>query len=455
MPRRGTHIERHGNGWRFRRSAPARFHKALGRTAWIVDLGDVTQAEAERQGAAINLEVIRERAALKAMAPAQLAELEAAGGRTKWRERVKKMLADDRIDGSFFSVAAAMEPDEEQPDEWQAETMVSVLQSRRELEAIAARKDHVDEMERTLAGAGPREPKMFVLVRQYEHDRPDIGAKSRYRTRKCVERFVECVGDIAPAAVTDTHVNTFRDWLEAAGYRPDNVAAHLSKLQSVFTIGKSRRLVTTNPCLGVKALRKEKKRPKKPFVAEHYRTLFAKLPGEPADFAMLFRLLAYHGARSKEFAQLKCSDVMTLRGVPVLRVHGDNGRTKNESSVRDVPVHPECMDVIAYAAKVAAEHGADAWLFQSLSSNPLQGRAHNFQIAAGAFIRKKAGIPDSLLTLHSLRHGWIRIAGDLEMPERVARAITGHGAPDVHGKYGGPPSLQKRAEWIARIDPLA
>jgi hypothetical protein len=42
------------------------------------------------------------------------------------------------------------------------------------------------------------------------------------------------------------------------------------------------------------------------------------------------------------------------------------------------------------------------------------------------------------------------------MPEPVRRAIMGHAeGTDAHAGYGERVSLRKRAEWMARVDPLA
>ena len=71
--------------------------------------------------------------------------------------------------------------------------------------------------------------------------------------------------------------------------------------------------------------------------------------GESEAFIWVVRLLAYHGMRSGEACQLRAADVTTLHAVPVLRVHDLHGRVKNRASVRDIPIHPACMNILRVA----------------------------------------------------------------------------------------------------------
>ena len=73
---------------------------------------------------------------------------------------------------------------------------------------------------------------------------------------------------------------------------------------------------------------------------DQVRAIFEALKGEPAHFAWIVRLLAFHGLRSGEACQLRCDDVTVLHGVPMLRIHDLHGSVKNRASVRDVPFTP-------------------------------------------------------------------------------------------------------------------
>ena len=128
--------------------------------------------------------------------------------------------------------------------------------------------------------------------------------------------------------------------------------------------------------------------------------------------------------RSGEVCQLRGADVTILHGFPVLRIHDLNGRVKNRSSIRDIPIHPACVAIANVAREAQAKHGPDAWLFPSLPAKTL-GRARWFQDYGSRFLRHNVGISDRRYTMHSFRHLWRTLARECEMPESVSRAIMG------------------------------
>ena len=224
-------------------------------------------------------------------------------------------------------------------------------------------------------------------------------------------------------------------------------------------------MVTINPTDGVKARRQARDtlaEDDKNFTADQVRRIFDALGGETPDFQWIVKLLAYHGARSKEICQLRCTDVTTLMGVPVIRIHDRTGGTvKNRQSVRDVPIHPKCKGIVTHAAKIAEKQGGDSWLFPSLTYSK-QGRAHNWQNYANRkFLRVTVGIKDRQPgrrrynhSMHSFRHRFSTLCREI-MPEAVKYALMGHSlGKGEGGKYGAAPSLKLRANWLAKVDPL-
>lgn len=95
--------------------------------------------------------------------------------------------------------------------------------------------------------------------------------------------------------------------------------------------------------------------------------IFDALPGEHPDFRWVTKLIAYHGGRSGEFAQLRKKDVTISFGIRVLRLHDAHGSTK-----------------------------------------------------------KVAKVADRGLSMHSFRHTWTTLAAEMNMPYAIAYAITGH-----------------------------
>ncbi len=235
-----------------------------------------------------------------------------------------------------------------------------------------------------------------------------------------------------------------------------NIGEHLCKMHVLFNLALSEGIVEVNPAHGVRArdfgVKLSAKR--QGFTFEQVRQIFDALIGESDAFVWVVRLLGYHGMRSGEACQLRAADVTVLHGIPVLRVHDWYGRVKNRASIRDIPIHPTCVNILRLARDAEAKYGADAWLFPTLPVKEL-GRGRWFQDYGSRFLRHKVGITDRRYTMHSFRHLWRTLARECEMPESVSRAIMGHtlGAGE-HGAYGGAPSLKLWAEWIAKIDPL-
>ena len=246
----------------------------------------------------------------------------------------------------------------------------------------------------------------------------------------------------------------YRDALEALTWmKPKNVTEHLESLHVIFAVAVSEGQLEQNPFSNIKA--REKARAfssrREGFTQPQVRAIFEALSQECEAFAWVVRLLAYHGMRSGEACQLRCSDVTVLYGVPVLRIHDLHGSVKNRPSLRDIPIHPACMDIRRAAAESGTQEG---WLFPHLPVKK-QGRGRWFQDYGSRFLRQTVGIEDRRFTMHSFRHLWRTLARECEMPESISRSIMGHTlGGGEHGAYGAAPSLKLRAEWIAKIQPL-
>ena len=248
-----------------------------------------------------------------------------------------------------------IEPDPEQPDDWQAKDALFAVNAKRELKRIEADAAIVRKLTTKLTRKGGAS--LLALVDLHEKTAAPRSYKTTEKARLYLRRFIDVVGDMPATDVTREHVLKFRDHLEANGYSGSNVAQHLAKLQALFNPALSEGIVKLNPAHKIKARKAAKlSGGKQGFDAAQMKRIFAALDGETVDFQWIVKLLAFHGAR---ICQLKCGDVAELSGVDVIRIHDQNGSVKNRQSVRDVPLHPKCRAILAHAAK----RGADAWLF--------------------------------------------------------------------------------------------
>jgi integrase len=196
----------------------------------------------------------------------------------------------------------------------------------------------------------------------------------------------------------------------------------------------------------------------KPFSGRQLRTVLEKAAltkfggRRHADVMWILRLLAYHGARANEIAQLRKEDVTTIDGVDVLMIHdaSDGQSVKNDWSVRNVPLHPECKAFMDYAASAKGP-----WVFGSMVDYSEGRRAGWIIRHFPEFRRTVCGITDPKIKLHSIRHRYVDAMRDAGVPEDRRHAIVGHAEAGAHGEYGRGPGLQALALEVAKVDPLA
>ena len=437
---------------------PHDLRELIGKTAWVRYIGDVARPAAEivaHTEDAKNGALIKQ---LRTLSPEDRAQIASIGGIEKFK--LYAAVADNGI--PYLQAVAKLElpsddDADDDPDSSPAQSALIILQAQQSVARVRAEAQKARHVAAKLAG-NTEGAALMSLVDLWNKVKRPRSEKAVEKTQLYVRRFVEIVGDLEPERVTRGDVIKFRDGLEKRGYTSSNITQHLDKLHTLFNVALSEGKVDANPAYKIKARKDGGKLSdgRQGFTTEHIRKMLAKLKGEREDFAWIVRLLVYHGARSGEICQLRCDDVTTLHGVAVLRIHDRHGRVKNKASVRDIPIHPKCKKIIAYAKHVAVKQGADAWLFPDL---PLQkqGRAHWFQnYKSRLFVRETCGIEERCYTMHSLRHTWRTLAREIDMPESVSRSLMGHSlGKDDHAGYGGVPSLKTRAEWMAKIDPLA
>jgi len=411
---RKCYIVPHGNGFKYVRGVPKDIQHLENKRTWVKCLGNVSRAEAETLAHALAHEHGKRILALRGLAksePETLPTIRDGGNVTPTTTRPVC------ADGEPNKCAGAEVPD--------------LRNGRR--------------------------PHLMRLVNLWERRKSPRSQIGLARTKLCVRRFIELVGDVEPQEVTRAHVMAYRDGLESLpGMKSANIAEHLCKIHVLFNLALSEGIVSTNPAYGVKARNIGiKLTPRRQgFTAEQVRGIFEALQTETVTFGWVVRLLAYHGMRSGEACQLRSADVTTLHGISVLRIHDLHGRVKNRASIRDIPIHHACLGIRNVAREAVAQHGPDTWLFPTLPVKKL-GRARWFQDYGSRFLRQTVGITDRRYTMHSFRHLWRTLARECEMPESVSRSIMGHTlGGGEHGAYGSAPSLKLRAQWIEKINPV-
>ena len=452
MPR---YIVPHHGGLKYVRAIPKDVQQLEGRKVWTAYLGKISGVDAKTRALELAAEHDKRAKVLRNLPETDKRLLRSKGGLARCEH--------DAAHADYLAAVLWPYTDGKlQTDEAKRKTDTARRTVASLLEAHAPTHNVVAKIN---GKPGVTPPRLFDLVTLHEKVNR-LTPKTAERERTYVARFVESAGDLSPQDVTREHVIAFRDALEKQDLTTGNIKQHLAKLHTLFNVALSEGIVSLNPAYKIKArpqTRDTLADDDKDFTPDHVRQIFAALPGEAADFQWIVRLLAYHGARSKEICQLRCADVTMRQGVSVIRIHDKSGgRVKNKQSVRDIPIHPKCKGIMAYARKVASEHGDGSWLFRSLKDSKA-GREHGFQnYANDNFLRKKVGIKDRQpgrrqhdQTIHSFRHTFSTLCREVGMPDSVKYALKGHTlGKGEGGKYGSAPSLKLRAKWIAEVDPL-
>ena len=204
----------------------------------------------------------------------------------------------------------------------------------------------------------------------------------------------------------------------------------------MLTIDTAWRLKLTQPFQGIRVVG-EKHNPR---VA--YDPAFVKsriLPGteltslNPEARAVVI-LVAATGMRPSEITGLTRPRIILEGDCPHLQVRPDNRQLKTAHSQRDMPLVGRAFDIM--------KEFPDGFPRYRDSTDALSATINKGLAAAG--LRPTPGH-----TLYSLRHTFKDRLIALEVPQRIQDALMGHAVHEVN--YGSGPTLQHRAEWLARV----
>lgn len=317
-----------------------------------------------------------------------------------------------------------------------------------------------------------------------------------------VRRFIELHGDVPLQDLSKTHLREFATALKKlTPSRRDGVhklpfaenvkvaaakglslmsddarAKAVNHLKYLTSWAPSQGYLEDDPFAGFKISKtKEKfsarKRKRAPFSGEQIQQILAYMkasrPPETIDhWAPL--LAAYQGARREEIAQMRLCDVFELDGEWVMRItdEGEDGKVKNRSSLRNLPIHPAVVKAgfLSFVQRRQAE--PDDYLFRE-ERRKGTGRLCDLSMDADERLSGKYGkrfardlkaldIKRPELVFHSFRHSWETAAEHADIKDTHRRALAGRASinGDSQDLYGDGPSIQQGHAALSRVDPL-
>lgn len=155
----------------------------------------------------------------------------------------------------------------------------------------------------------------------------------------------------------------------------------------------------------------------------------------------------YTGGRLAELCQLTVNDIYSVDGVFIIDINEDNGKVKNDNSIRKVPVHSHLIEL----GFLHFVNGQEDQLF-----NVQRNSIGDFAQPSKWFgeYRKKLGLFNlkPKKDFHSFRHTLLHELKQKKVPILLRKAIAGHGDGDlteeVYAEEYEPAVLQEEIEKI-------
>lgn len=288
------------------------------------------------------------------------------------------------------------------------------------------------------------------------------------RTTQEVETYINALANFLPKASPATLTRAqVTEWLRNERETRGNGAKTLEKkgtlVGALFSVAVKDELLEQNPFAGFDYSRFATKEgienpdEREPFTLEQLTRIFSKdeglftvtkAGGGGGYHARVWMplLSLYSGARIDEVGSLSVSDILR-EPVPYLHIK----RGKNQSSVREVPIHPKLIELgfLDYVDAIRNAGHESLWPFlrtesDTANASETQGKWFN------RFIHKKLGMPSNVV-FHSFRHNFKDMCRDALIPREIHQALTGHAKQTVGDSYGKGHSLEVKLDQMKKI----
>ncbi len=468
-------------GYALQRVVPKPLVALAGRSIWQRHIGRVSPQEARLQAASFHLETERLIARLQSLDSREAHTVAGAvvykGGKAPvvrnrkivspgvpgksvmtgvdaFRSQLATMVGDGDRAGVLKLLEGLIPMLREDPDA-SAETQVEqLLEARSATDALASLHQGITRaqgIEKKLNAASLND--LVDLWQQINE--PKTGATIE-DAKRALQRFIAICGDLLPAEVTSDHVRKFRDEMLDRGHSTITVEKALNCLSTVFNVAVSEGKLTANPFYRVNRPKDKNRKVtdrRLPFSREQVVMILSRLSELRTHDALVFKLVFYCGLRPAEATQLRVVDVVTIDGLPCLKItaEGEGMTLKTLNSERTLPLHPAVVDEVCALAKARKVTGRETLFDYKLIPNK-GTKSQRFSDRVGKrWLRTKLKITDKRLVPYSARHNFedeLRRAG---APEYICNQAMGHTNAKGKVNYGIGVDLKTLAEWMSRI----
>jgi integrase len=257
-----------------------------------------------------------------------------------------------------------------------------------------------------------------------------------------VANFTEALGEDKPLSeLKRADALTFRRWWQGRliaeeldiGTANKNMQRLASMIHTVDTL-----LELNLPPLFYKLrIKGQEQKSRAAFTAEHTQNVILRtgaLDGLNSEARGIVYLVAYHGLRTSEAANLLPERIALEHKVPHLQIRADGRQLKTPWSERDMPLVPATIELM--------KQFPDGFPRYRDKEDSLSALVNNYFELHGM-------LPSDDHSLYSLRHGFEDRLTAVEAPEKVIAALMGH--KWIRPKYGAGPSLEQKLRWLEKI----
>lgn len=311
-----------------------------------------------------------------------------------------------------------------------------------------------------------------LLIRE-----PLVASKRIIEYTPAIQRFAELHGDIDVKTITKANIVDYRRMLEHFPRYPKKAIAELplkDKLEKTKSLGLPCLSATTvkntlkglsavlqfavienildsNPAHGLPKVKAARKKATNPgymaseitaiFMSSMFRERLSLYKGEASYWIPI--IAYYTGARLEEIAQLRRCDVADIDGIYSFKIsdEGEGQSVKNDSSVRDVPLHSHLIELgfLDYIEQFTDR------IFPELERGSKGKLSHYLSRWWGKHIREKIGITRKIdRPMHAFRHTFATFCRTAGIREDVENSITGWTQGSTGRNYGIYPIEVKR-----------
>ncbi|QGM46479.1 site-specific integrase [Methylocystis heyeri] len=261
------------------------------------------------------------------------------------------------------------------------------------------------------------------------------------------------------------HVRQFRDHLAAKGLKESTASKHFRCLKSIFSFAVEDGYIDASPAAAVRWIWKKRKfselkeESRRTLTVDELNRLLGVCDTLPKnnhakqDAAWFIRLALWTGGRPEELCQLTHADIAKVSGVMCVRIRDllKYQKIKNQSSMRDVPIHKALIDM-GFIQFVEARKN-QRLIFSTLKADGRERLYSRMQRRCSRLMRNQAKITDPRVVVYSFRHMFKDCLRRIDAPQYIADRLMGHTSPGrrVADGYGGA-QVENLNKWLQQID---